>query len=108
MHCDNPLAEYERVDTYCIDGEFVKASEARIPVKDIVVLRGFGVFDFQRTYNSANGITRGVVMELVKEHCSVDMRHIGESELPHAEEVFVTACRGLTTRYGQEQKQEPP
>jgi len=39
------------VDTYYINGEFVDDEDARIPVKDIIVLRGFGVFDFLVTYN---------------------------------------------------------
>lgn len=36
--------------TYYIDGTFVPAAEAVIPVTDLAVLRGFGVFDFMRTY----------------------------------------------------------
>lgn len=39
------------MDTYYIDGEFVKEDEARLSVKDITVLRGFGVFDFLITYH---------------------------------------------------------
>lgn len=39
------------MDTYYIDGEFVKEDDARLAVKDITVLRGFGVFDFLVTYN---------------------------------------------------------
>lgn len=35
---------------YYIDGEFVPADEAVIPVNDLAVLRGYGVFDFLRTY----------------------------------------------------------
>lgn len=38
-------------DTYYVDGEFVTAEEARIPVDDLAILRGYGVFDFLRTYN---------------------------------------------------------
>ncbi len=37
-------------DIYYIDGEFVKDSEAVISVNDMAVLRGFGIFDFLRTY----------------------------------------------------------
>lgn len=33
-----------------INGEFVEASQARIPASDLAVLRGYGVFDFLRTY----------------------------------------------------------
>lgn len=40
------------MDIYYIDGEFVRADEAQISVNDLSVLRGFGVFDFLRSYNS--------------------------------------------------------
>ena len=38
------------MDIYYVDGEFVPADRAAIPVNDLAVLRGFGVFDFLRTY----------------------------------------------------------
>lgn len=36
---------------YYIDGKFVDESEAVLPVSDLAILRGYGVFDFLRTYN---------------------------------------------------------
>ncbi|WP_022667743.1 aminotransferase class IV [Desulfospira joergensenii] len=39
------------MDIYYVDGEFVRAEDARVPAGDLVVLRGFGVFDFMITYN---------------------------------------------------------
>jgi branched-chain amino acid aminotransferase len=39
------------MDTYYIDGQFVDEDRAFISAKDIVALRGFGVFDFLITYN---------------------------------------------------------
>ena len=36
---------------YYLDGQFVDEDDAKISVKDIAILRGFGVFDFLRTYN---------------------------------------------------------
>lgn len=39
------------MDTYYIDGEFVQEDQATLSVKDITVLRGYGVFDFLITYN---------------------------------------------------------
>lgn len=34
-----------------IDGEYTDIETARIPATDLAVLRGYGVFDFMRTYN---------------------------------------------------------
>lgn len=39
------------MDIYYINGEFVPASKARIPVDDLAILRGYGVFDFLCTHN---------------------------------------------------------
>ncbi|MBF0200564.1 MAG: aminotransferase class IV [Desulfamplus sp.] len=39
------------MDTYYIDGAFVNDDQARISVKDIALLRGYGIFDFLITYN---------------------------------------------------------
>lgn len=39
------------MDTYYIDGEFIEEDKASISVKDISILRGYGVFDFLRSYN---------------------------------------------------------
>lgn len=38
-------------DIYYVDGAFLPADEAVIPVTDLAILRGYGVFDFMRTYN---------------------------------------------------------
>lgn len=35
---------------YYIDGEYVDENDALLPVTDLAVLRGYGVFDFTRTY----------------------------------------------------------
>ncbi len=39
------------MQTYYVDGQFVGASEAVIPVDDLAIMRGFGVFDLMRTLN---------------------------------------------------------
>ena len=39
------------MDTYYIDKQFVSDDSSLISAKDIIVLRGFGVFDFLITYN---------------------------------------------------------
>ncbi|UCF89946.1 MAG: aminotransferase class IV [Desulfobacterales bacterium] len=38
-------------DIYYVDGEFVTADKAVIPADDLAILRGYGVFDFLRTYH---------------------------------------------------------
>ena len=40
-----------RVEIYYIDGKFVSSDQAVIPVNDLAILRGYGIFDFLRTYN---------------------------------------------------------
>jgi branched-chain amino acid aminotransferase len=36
---------------YYIDGDFVNSHDAKIPIADLGFVRGYGVFDFFRTYN---------------------------------------------------------
>ncbi len=37
---------------FYVDGEYVDESEAKLPLSDMAILRGYAVFDFLRTYNS--------------------------------------------------------
>lgn len=39
------------MNIYYVDGEFTPEDRASIPVNDLGVIRGYGVFDFLRTYN---------------------------------------------------------
>lgn len=39
------------MNTFYIDGSYVQENKAVLPVTDLAVLRGYGVFDFLRTYN---------------------------------------------------------
>ena len=39
------------MDIYYVDGEFVSADRAVIPVDDLAVLRGLGAFELLRTYS---------------------------------------------------------
>lgn len=41
----------DKMDIYNINGEFVPADQAKLSIHDLAVLRGYGVFDFLRTYN---------------------------------------------------------
>ena len=66
------------MDIYYIDGKFVSEDEATLSVKDITVLRGFGVFDFLITYNK-----RPFRLEKHVERLENSARHIG-LELNHS------------------------
>lgn len=35
---------------YYVDGDFVEDQDAKLPLSDLIILRGYGVFDFLRTY----------------------------------------------------------
>lgn len=41
------------MEIYFVDGQFVPADRAVIPVNDLAVLRGYGVFDLMRTHGGA-------------------------------------------------------
>lgn len=51
---------------YYLDGEFVAAAEARVPVNDLALLRGFGCFDFMRTYGGKVIFLRDHVRRLLR------------------------------------------
>lgn len=61
---------------YYIDGEYVDENDALLPVTDLAVLRGYGVFDFTRTY-------RGVPFKLA-EHLARLRRSSDWIDLPLA------------------------
>jgi branched-chain amino acid aminotransferase len=54
------------VDTYYINNEFVSAESATITVNDMGLLRGYGVFDFMRTYGGKPFYLDGHVKRLVR------------------------------------------
>jgi branched-chain amino acid aminotransferase len=41
------------MEIYYIDGQYVPSDQAFIPVNDLALLRGYGVFEFLRTHNGA-------------------------------------------------------
>ena len=60
------------MQTYYVDGQFVGASEAVIPVDDLAIMRGFGVFDLMRTLNGKPLFLRQHIQRLEE-----SARHIG-------------------------------
>ena len=64
---------------YYVDGTFVADSEACFPINDLGLLRGFGCFDFMRTYNGKVIFIKDHVQRLCR-----SARQIG-IELPFSE-----------------------
>ncbi len=52
------------METYYVAGQFVSASEAVIPVDDLAIMRGFGVFDLLRTRNGKPLFLKEHIMRL--------------------------------------------
>ena len=70
------------MDIYYIDGQFVDEDKAFVSVKDIVVLRGFGVFDSLITYNK-----RPFRLKEHVERLQNSAKHIGLEIRPGNEEI---------------------
>lgn len=70
------------MDIYYIDGQFVDEDKAFISAKDIVVLRGFGVFDSLITYNK-----RPFKLKEHVERLQNSAKHIGLEIKPSNEEI---------------------
>ena len=72
------------MSVYYIDGKFVEAADAALPATDLAILRGFGVFDFTRTYGGVpfqlgahlRRLLRSA--ELIGLHCPWDLEELGE------------------------------
>ena len=53
-------------NVYCVDGQFVADSEAVFPINDLGLLRGYGCFDFMRTYHGKVIFIREHVQRLLR------------------------------------------
>ena len=75
------------MSVFYINGEYVKAAEARLPATDLAILRGYGVFDFLRTYGGVpfqlgahlRRLRRSA--DLIDLHCPWDIEELGEIAL---------------------------
>lgn len=52
------------MNTYYIDGKFIPAHQAVLPVDDLAIIRGIGVFDLLRTYGGRPGFLKEHVTRL--------------------------------------------
>ena len=59
---------------YYVDGDFVKSDKAVIPVDDLAVLRGFGVFDLVRTYKGKPFFLREHIERLRRSADAIGLR----------------------------------
>ena len=58
---------------YYIDGKFVSADNAKVPVADLGLIRGYGVFDFFRTYNGVPFHLEDHLTRLHHSACAVEL-----------------------------------
>ena len=58
---------------FYVDGKYVDALDAGLPLTDLLILRGFGVFDFLRTYN---GIPFRLVDHIERLRHSAELLHL--------------------------------
>lgn len=69
-------------NVYYVDGKFVPDSEAVFPISDLGLLRGYGCFDFMRTYNGRVIFIRDHVQRLFRSAALVGIAlPLSESEL---------------------------
>jgi len=69
-----------RMSIFYMDGEFVDSDKAVLSVNDMAILRGYGIFDFMRTYNKKPFHLRDHIKRLVNSG-----HHVG-LEIPCSEE----------------------
>jgi branched-chain amino acid aminotransferase len=72
------------MNTYYIDGTFVSETDATISVNDMSVLRGYGVFDFLRTYNRRPFYLDAHIERLARSARLVDLAMPWSQEQIHA------------------------
>jgi branched-chain amino acid aminotransferase len=71
-------------NTYYVDGKFVPDSEACYPINDLGLLRGFGCFDFMRTYNGKVIFIRDHIQRLFRSARQIGIElPLSETELVH-------------------------
>jgi branched-chain amino acid aminotransferase len=62
------------MSVFYIDGEFVKAADAKISATDLSILRGYGVFDALRTYRGIPFQLRAHLMRLQRSAAMIALR----------------------------------
>jgi len=73
------------VAIFYVDGRFVPSEEATIPINDLALLRGFGIFDFLKTYNGKPFLLKEHIERLQKSAAQIGL----ELPWPHRELVDI-------------------
>ncbi len=60
--------------TYYVNGEFVPADQARLPVNDLSIVRGYGVFDYTRSYAGKPFKLREHILRLQRSAAAIDLQ----------------------------------
>jgi branched-chain amino acid aminotransferase len=78
-------------NVYYVDGKYVPSSEAVFPINDLGLLRGYGCFDFMRTYNGRVIFIKDHVQRLFRSarQIGIDLP-VSETELVHLVEETLT------------------
>ncbi|HRW07721.1 MAG TPA: aminotransferase class IV [Caldilineaceae bacterium] len=58
---------------YYVNGEFVSSHEARLPVNDLSIVRGYGVFDYTRSYNGKPFKLHEHILRLERSAAAIDL-----------------------------------
>ncbi|MEZ4617805.1 MAG: hypothetical protein R2867_20160 [Caldilineaceae bacterium] len=59
---------------YYVNGEFVPAGEARLPVNDLSIVRGYGVFDYTRSYHGKPFKLHEHILRLQRSAAAIDLK----------------------------------
>ena len=62
------------MSVYYVDGEFVDSGEATVPASDLALLRGYGIFDFLRTYGGKPFQLGAHLRRLIRSAALLDLR----------------------------------
>lgn len=59
---------------YYVNGEFVPANQAQLPVNDLSIVRGYGVFDYTRSYGGRPFKLREHILRLERSAAAIDLK----------------------------------
>lgn len=79
---------------YYVNGDFVPADQAHLPVNDLSIVRGYGVFDYTRSYNGKPFKLYEHVLRLQRSAAAIDL------QLPWSTEALLSIVQTTFDRNG--------